>query len=426
MAAAVTREPLICSPRVDCLRAGTWEFVSPNPALSPTFRRVPPGLGRAASLAAEGNGREECYGFARCPVLLKGGRSYKLSVRLSAEGMEQPEHHAVHGVYGDRYSGGVFTLHPDGKNFVGSERFHGPAEDMHAELRLYFRFSARGRVTWKEVILEECDPIPPRLVTFASRQGAQPPGASLDFWEQWLDVAGRHKPDLTLLPEVFDGVTPAAANPPSGPSATLMANKARQWNMYTCGAFHETRGDLVFDVAPLFDRTGHLAGSYDKLLPHQPELDQGVSPGRELPIFDTDFGRVAILICYDAWFPETARLLALKGAEVLLFPNAGYYEDLMPARAADNGLCIVASSLFHSAGVWGPSGARAGETRATDSRESPSAILSVQYDYPNGLLLATVDLSLKYTPHWKGGPMTSAPVTRASCVTSLRPLGQPR
>jgi predicted amidohydrolase len=409
------------SPRIDCLASELWEFVSPNPALMPLFRRGP-AFRRSPALIAQGNGRAECYGYARCPVSLRSGRSYRLSVRLSAQGIEAPQHHAVQGLYALSYSGGLSILHPDGREFVGSDRFPGPAEDIRADLRLYFRYSASGRITWNEVLLEECEPIPPRLVRFACRQGATPQGASLDFWERWLDLAGGHGPDLTLLPEMFDGLSPAAANPPFGPAARMLAAKARQWSMYTSGAFYETRGDLVFNVAPLYDRHGKLVGSYDKFLPYEQELDQGVSPGRSLKVFDVDFGRVSILTCFDSWFPETARLVARQGAEVLLLPNAGYFLDLMPARAADNGLCIVASSLYHEAGVWGTSGSRAGDSRGTSSRESPSAITSVHYDYANGLLVATIDLSLKYSPHWKGGPMVSAPAARSSRVTSLRPF----
>ena len=128
------------------------------------------------------------------------------------------------------------------------------------------------------------------------------------------------------------------------------------------------------------------------------------------------------MICFDSWFPEIAQALARMGAEAILLPNVGYCEELMPARAADNGVCIAASSLLHPAGIWESSGARAGEVVTPDSRESPSAIQSAEHDCANGLMVATVDLSKKYSPHWKGGPMASAPAARDARVTSLRPL----
>jgi predicted amidohydrolase len=404
--------------RLDFVPSATWEFVAPNPALAPRFHQA----ASPALLVAEGNGREECYGYARCPVRLAGGRSYFLRVRLQAEGMRSPEHHTVHGLFGASYSGGIFSLRAEKKGYyVGEQRFHGPLEDLDVELRVYFRYSPHGRVTWNEIFLEERDPIPPRPATFICREGAQASGASLAYWEEWLDRAGERHPDLALLPETFDGAGPAAANSPGGPPAQLLAAKSRQWNMYTCGSYFEARHDLVYNTAPLFDRRGHLVGSYDKILPFEQELDLGVSPGRELRTFDTDFGCVAVMTCFDSWFPEVARTLVRMGAEVILLPNAGYYEDLMPARAADNNVCIAASSLYHSAGLWESSGARAGGQSA-ESREAPNAILTFERDPEHGLLLATVDLSKKYSPHWKGGPMSSAPALRGSRVTSLRLL----
>jgi predicted amidohydrolase len=408
--------------RLDCLRSRKWQFIAPSPALAPRFRKISAGLFSRVSLIAKGNGRDECYGYARFRVQLKAERSYTLRVRLVAEGIDYIEHHVVHGLYGPSYSGGLFSLRSEGAFLVGEERIAGPERAMEAELRVYFRYSARGRVTWKEISLEEREPIPPRLATFACREGRVPEAATLAYWGEWLDRAGRRQPDIALLPEAFDGVSPGAAQPADGPAAALLAAKARQWNMYTCGTVYEAHGDLVHNVAHLFDRSGQLVGKYEKFLPYEPELDSGLSPGKELRVFDTDFARIGIMICYDSWFPEVAKALARMGAEAILLPNAGYSEELMPARAADNGVCIAASSLLHPAGIWGSSGERAGETVTPDSRESPSAIQSAEHDCASGLLVATVDLSKKYSPHWKGGPMASAPAARDGRVTSLRPL----
>ena len=74
------------------------------------------------------------------------------------------------------------------------------------------------------------------------------------------------------------------------------------------------------------------------------EYEAGLTPGVDYPVFDTDFGRVGISICYDSWFPEIYRALGLSGAELVLLPNAGYYEDLMPARAADSGIWVAVST----------------------------------------------------------------------------------
>ena len=80
--------------------------------------------------------------------------------------------------------------------------------------------------------------------------------------------------------------------------------------MYSVGCIYERDGDFIFNTAFLVDRAGELAGTYRKIHLYWPEEREGVSPGNELPVFDLDLGRVGIMICYDSWFPETAKLLA--------------------------------------------------------------------------------------------------------------------
>ena len=140
-------------------------------------------------------------------------------------------------------------------------------------------------------------------------------------------------------------------------------------------------------------------------------------------VFQTDFGQVGIIICYDSWFPETARLLGYKGAELLLLPNAGYYRELMYARASDNGLVIAASSLNCPAGVWDSGGNRAGEDEIDETRFSPNnAILEYHQDSDKQMILVTVDLSQNPSPHYWGGPMLSAPGIRRVRRTCRVPL----
>jgi predicted amidohydrolase len=404
------------------IRTGEWTVFAPNPGLQPDFAIEPDGSGGIAMIRAQGNGSQGCFGYASCPVRIEGGRSYRLHVKFTTQGLERPDHQLVHGIYGPGFSAGVQAIRKDGEFYIGEACFEAPPVSLDAELRLYFRYSARGEVVWHDVRIEECEPLPPRIVTVVCRQGAMPPGSTLEFWDRWLDCAGALAPDIVLLPEMFDDSTPATAAPPGGPAVALLARKAREWGMYTCGAVYERRDDLVYNSAPLFDRHGVLAGTYDKRMPYDPELDEGVVPGTGPGVFETDFGRVGILTCYDSWFPETARHLAMQGAELVLLPNAGYWLQLMPARAADNGFSIAASSILFAAGVWDSSGACAGETVSDLSRQAPSAILSCDVDLALGLLLARVDLGRKYSPHWKGGPMLSAPAARPYRQTSVCPV----
>ncbi len=413
------------NPRRTSILDGPWKIVAPNPSLQPEFKIQPDPFGGVVMIRARGNGSEGCFGYACCPLRLEGGKSYRLTVKFTARNLDRLEHQVISGIYHPHFTAGVQELRTDGASHAGETQFDAPAETTDAELRLYFRYSAHGEAAWHEVRIEECEPVPSRVVTVVCRQGGLPPGATLDFWEQWLDRAGARKPDLVLLPEMFDGAMPDAAAPPRSAAIEILARKAREWSMYTSGAVYERRDGLVYNTATLFDRTGSLVGNYDKCMPYDPEMDAGVVPGMSPKVFETDFGRVGMLICYDSWFPETARILALQGAELVLLPNAGYWRELMAARAADNGICIAASSLLCPAGVWDSSGACAGELVADLSRQAPSAIVSAEMDPANGLLLARVNLALKYSPHWKGGPMLSAPAARPYRQTSVRPVTAP-
>jgi predicted amidohydrolase len=393
-----------------------WKAVCPNPTIAPEFRTEIDANGHRC-LTAKGDGHEECFGYVRERVHLAAGKTYRMRVQLRAEGLDDLNRHLIHGVFGEM-NNGIFTYRKEGDEIIGENCFAGPAKAQNAEVRLYFRFSPSGKVWWERVSLQECAPEPARLVKIACSWGR----GNLEWWSHWLDEAGKKNVDVALLPEMFNGNSPNKPEASNGPSATLLAEKARQWHMYVTGTYYEKRDGMVYNTARLFDRKGNLVGLYSKMQLYEPEEDEGVTPGTNLPVFDTDFGKLGIMICYDSWFPEVARLLAYKGAELVLLPNAGYYLGLMPARAADNGVYLAASSLNDAAGIWDASGARAGDKSPDPSRGAPSAISDYQMDEQNRIIVATVDLSSRYSPAWHGGPMHSAPGARRVRQSLIRPL----
>jgi predicted amidohydrolase len=82
-------------------------------------------------------------------------------------------------------------------------------------------------------------------------------------------------------------------------------------------------GERTFNSAVLIDRAGKVVGRYDKIRPTEGELEKQVSPGPvDPPVFETDFGRIGIQICFDVNWHEQWRTLREKGARLIFFPSA--------------------------------------------------------------------------------------------------------
>ena len=148
----------------------------------------------------------------------------------------------------------------------------------------------------------------------------------------------------------------------------------------------------VENRAYLIDDDGSILGGYSKTHPVGEERKL-LQRGREYPVFDTQFGRIGISICYDACFPETGRILALKGAELLLVPAAWrgnfYYREWwdldLASRALDN-LCYVAA-----VNMCGPTGKQffAGKSQIVSPIGEKLYTLGVDGE---GILIGSIDL----------------------------------
>ncbi len=105
------------------------------------------------------------------------------------------------------------------------------------------------------------------------------------------------------------------------------------------GASERSRDGTVRNAAYLLGRDGNNVGTYYKL-----QTNEFYAPGENLPVFQTDFGTIGILICADRRWPEHARCLRLLGAEIIFNPTWGTCDDrniaIMRTRAYENGLPI--------------------------------------------------------------------------------------
>jgi N-carbamoylputrescine amidase len=123
-------------------------------------------------------------------------------------------------------------------------------------------------------------------------------------------------------PSVFD-----LAEPIPGPSTERLSAVARETGSVVVGSLFERRAAGVYhNTAVVHDADGALLGLYRKMhIPDDPLYYEKYyfTPGDlGFRTFDTRFGRIGVLVCWDQWFPEGARLTALQGADVLLYPTA--------------------------------------------------------------------------------------------------------
>jgi N-carbamoylputrescine amidase len=123
-------------------------------------------------------------------------------------------------------------------------------------------------------------------------------------------------------PEVFD-----LAEPIPGPTSERLSEAARETTTVVVGSIFERRAAGVYhNTAVVFEADGTLLGLYRKMhIPDDPLYFEKYyfTPGDlGFRVFDTHYGRIGVLVCWDQWFPEAARLTAIQGAEVILYPTA--------------------------------------------------------------------------------------------------------
>jgi predicted amidohydrolase len=102
------------------------------------------------------------------------------------------------------------------------------------------------------------------------------------------------------------------------------------------------------------------------MLPRE-EIERGLSPGDKMSVFDTDFGKLGIMVCYDVFFSEPSKMLAMQGAEVVAMPIWGGNEWLAKARSIEGRFTLVASGYDHPTYVQDARGERLSEASTNES-----------------------------------------------------------
>ena len=188
--------------------------------------------------------------------------------------------------------------------------------------------------------------------------------------------------DIILLPEHFavSGDKQKLAENLDGKTVTSIAEKCRHYHTNAAVPMWLREGDKIFNAVVLLDREGKPAGTYRKVYPVlslDGSLENGITPGPDFPVFDLDFGRVGVMICFDEFFKDGWLTLGKKGAELVLFSSASSAVSVLKSYAWRNHYYILASTFRPPTVIVDPLG---GEVART-SKNKQVLVESIDLDY---------------------------------------------
>jgi predicted amidohydrolase len=377
-----------------------WKSWSARPEIAPVTTR------EGETLVVAGGGNASAYGgWVREQDGIRGGAWYRFTAEYRASGVAA-ENWQVVARLDWLDAGGKRAGEPEyaawGKRDGGWTRLEAlapaPGNAAAVRIELLLANAERGRVEWRAVRVAEGAAPAARRVRIASvNLKPDRTGSAAESVRQFVELAeGRieGKVDVILLPEgitvVGTGKSYAeVAEAIPGPTTETLAALARRRSAWVAAGIYEKDGAAIYNTSVLIDREGRVAGKYRKVYLPREEVERGLTPGKEYPVFETDFGRVGMMICYDVFFPDPARALAAQGADVILLPIWGGDETLAAARAIENKVFLVASGYDHPTYVMDPDGKRVAQA----PQRGEAAV-------------AVIDLSRRYTDQWLGDMRT--------------------
>jgi predicted amidohydrolase len=158
-------------------------------------------------------------------------------------------------------------------------------------------------------------------------------GANLDKAVGMVRECAQQGANVVCLPELFgslyfpqvEGADVTAEAVPNHVTDALSRSAKENGVVLVGGSVYEKSGGKSYNTTLVFDEHGRELGRYRKVhIPQDPSFYEQdyFSSGSEYKVFETSYGRVAVLICFDQWYPEQARICKLLGAQILFYPTA--------------------------------------------------------------------------------------------------------
>jgi len=367
--------------------ADGWTNASPREEIRPEFQQSETG-GKSGhgTLAIRADEREGLHGWWQKSFPVTAGRHYRFAAWRRAENVAVSRRsvlarvlwrddagHQVQrreGVVTGFSHGVVASAEPDYPRDSVAGRdgwvevtgdYEAPPGATVALVELHLLWAPKGSVEWSDVSFLPAEPPPPRKVRIASvhykPRGAKTPMDACRQFEPLIGEAARSKANLVVLGETLtyagtgSNYADCAESIP-GTSTGYFGELAKKHDLYIVAGLIERDRHQLFNVAVLVGPDGMVAGKYRKVCLPDGEYDRGISPGSEYPVFKTRFGRIGMMICYDGFFPEVARELSNRGAEIIAWPVWGCNPEQARARACENHVYVASSTYEDVSRNW--------------------------------------------------------------------------
>lgn len=357
-----------------------WSPESPREEIRPGFSADSQG-----SLIITHDQREGLDGWFQKSFPVNGGDLYRFQVRRKISNIELPRRSCLVRIsWQDAGGKGIYIdarpEHADPKLPVPSAEpeyptdgatdargwttvggiYKSPAKAARAIVELHLQWAPNGRVEWNGADFSKTSPPPGRKVRLATIHHVpkgRSPRQNCEEYAPLIAEAAAQRADLVVLGETVPSANvklkpEEIAEIIPGPATEYFGQLAKQHHLHVVLSLYERDAHLIYNTAVLIGPDGGVLGKYRKVSLPPGEAAKGIAPGRDYPVFDTAFGKVGMMVCYDGFFPEVARELTKNGAEVIAWPVWGCNPLLAEARACENHVYLVSSTFMNADSGW--------------------------------------------------------------------------